>query len=392
MAVQEQTRVLIVEDHDANRLLLREHVVMSGCTPVMASDGVEALREINASAPDMVILDLGLPRLDGESVLRKVRENPDLNALPVVVISGLSERSRVKRCIELGVLDFIPKPFPRGALAGRLRHCLTRYLPRYDGSGLFRARDYAREMVSSLDLLGLATNGRDAGLFGAVLELLERFNPETRGHLERTSAYCRVLTSRLARTGSLSAVIDDTFIEDFSRTARLHDIGKLAIPESILEKPGVLDAEEHRIMRRHVAVGGEILREISSRFPSEPLFEVAADVALYHHERWDGTGYPFGLSGSAIPLVARVMAVADVYDALRSPRSYKPDFTHERSRSIILEGSGKQFDPAVVAGFLECEREFENLFESVDTEAAVPAGVRPRREYPCTLPYHRAAS
>ncbi|MCZ2152806.1 MAG: response regulator, partial [Bryobacterales bacterium] len=305
MAVREQTRVLIVEDHDANRLLLREHVAMNGCTPVMASDGVEALHEINASAPDLVILDLGLPRLDGESVLRKVREDPDLNAIPVIVISGLAERARVRRCIELGVSDFIPKPFPRDSFAGRLRHCLTHFLPRYDGSGLFRARDYARQMVSSLDLLGLAANGAGADMFGAVLNLLERFNPETRSHLERTSAYCRILTSHLASSGSLSSLIDDRFIDDFSRIARLHDIGKLAVPKTILEKPGVLDVAEHRIMRRHVTVGGEILREISTRFSGEALFDMAIDVALYHHERWDGTGYPFGLSGNSIPLVAR---------------------------------------------------------------------------------------
>lgn len=379
MSVSRQARVLIVDDHDTNRLLLREQVTMSGCTPVLASDGLEALHEIHASAPDMVILDLMLPRLDGESVLRKVRANPDFNRMPIVVISALAERARVKRCIDLGAADFIPKPFPPNAIKGRLQHCLSNHSPDGWGPDLFRAREFACEMVSSLGLLCLATKGAPCGSSSAVLELLARFNPETRCHLERTSGFCRVLTAQLARSGSFASVIDDTFIEDFSRTASLHDIGKLAVPDSILSKPGALDAEEHRIMRRHVTVGAEILREIYRRFPNETLFEMAIDLTLYHHERWDGLGYPFGLSGQAIPLVGRVMAIADVYDALRSERSYKAAFSHEKSRDIILEGSGKQFDPAVVAGFLACEREFESLFGNdapIGAETAHPSARR----------------
>lgn len=363
---------------------------MNGYTPVLASDGLEALHEIHASTPDMVILDLVLPRLDGETVLRKVRENPEFNRMPIVVISAAAEHARVQRCIDLGASDFIPKPFPPNVLGSRLRQHLTSQMSQGDGADPFRAREFACEMVSSLGLLGIATKGPSGGSAGAVLELLERFAPETRCHLERTSAFCRVLTAQLAHDRRFANVIDSTFIDDFSRTARVHDIGKLAVPDSILAKPGALDADEHRIMRRHVTVGAEILREIYRRFPNEHRFEMAIDLTLYHHERWDGTGYPFGLSGNAIPLVGRVMAVADVYDALRSLRSYKPAFSHKKSREIIMASSGRQFDPAVVSGFLACERELESLFES-DTTGSNSEPVRARREYSPPHSYRAAA-
>lgn len=393
MSVKKQARVLIVDDHDTNRLLLQEHVAMNGCTPVLASDGLEALQEIHASAPDMVILDLVLPRLDGETVLRKIRANPEFNRMPIVVISALAEHSRVQRCMDLGASDFIPKPFPSHALSSRLNHCLTSHMPESDGTDPFRAREFACEMVSSLGLLGLATKGSPGGSSGAVLELLERFAPETRHHLERTSAFCRVLTTQLAGGRGFAGLINDAFIDGFSRTARLHDIGKLAVPDSILAKPGTLDAEEHRIMRRHVTVGAEILREIYRRFPSEQLFEMAIDLTLYHHERWDGMGYPFGLSGHAIPLVGRVMAIADVYDALRSERSYKAAFSHEKSREIILASAGKQFDPDVVAGFLACERELESLFESdAANEAMDSMRTHVRREYAPPLSFRASVA
>jgi putative two-component system response regulator len=186
------------------------------------------------------------------------------------------------------------------------------------------------------------------------------------------------MSRQLATDRRFGCVMDEQFIEDFARTASLHDIGKLAVPASILEKPGALNVEEHRIMRRHVTVGAEILRELYRRFPQEHCLELAIELTLYHHERWDGMGYPFGLSGHSIPLAGRVMAIADVYDALRSERSYKSAYSHEKSRDIILAGSGKQFDPSIVAGVLACEAELEELYAEAEHELA-PQGLEPAK-------------
>lgn len=363
-------RVLLVEDQEINRRVLQENVALSGCVPVLASDGIEALDEIHASAPDAVILDLKLPRLDGVTVLRRIRENPEFGRMPIMVISGLAEIHRVRQCIDLGASDFLPKPFLPQALRSRLQYCLSASQRQMRDAEPFRAREFAREIVSSLDALGIATRHQADDSSGTLLALLERMAPETRTHLGRTAACIRVMSRQLAKDRRFGGVMDERFIEDFARTASLHDIGKLAVPSSILEKPGALNVEEHRIMRRHVTVGAEILRELYRRFPQEHCLELAIELTLYHHERWDGMGYPFGLSGHSIPLAGRVMAVADVYDALRSERSYKSAYSHEKSRDIILAGSGKQFDPSVVAGFVACDAELEQLYSRPEHELA----------------------
>jgi putative two-component system response regulator len=371
-------RVLIVEDQEMNRRVLQENVALSGCVPVLAADGIEALDEIHASAPDAVILDLKLPRLDGVTVIRRIRENPEFGRMPIMVISAVAEMNKVRQCIDLGASDFLPKPFPPHALRSRLQYCLSNSQREMRDSQPFRAREFAREIVSSLDALGMATRKEAHDSSDTLLALLERMAPETRTHLGRTSACIRVMSRQLATDRRFGCVMDEQFIEDFARTASLHDIGKLAVPASILEKPGALNVEEHRIMRRHVTVGAEILRELYRRFPQERCLELAIELTLYHHERWDGMGYPFGLSGHSIPLAGRVMAIADVYDALRSERSYKSAYSHEKSRDIILAGSGKQFDPAIVAGFLACEAELELLYAEAEHELT-PQALEPAK-------------
>lgn len=355
-------RVLIVEDQDTNRALLREYVTMSGATPVDVSDGIAALTEIHAQTPDLVILDLLLPRMDGISVLRRLRENPDYSRLPIVVISAMSEMENVSQCIELGAIDFLPKPFKPAVLRARLHSYLNRRLYFADDSiSEVLPREFAQQVVASLELLKSSPVGHGVNWSDALFQVLAQFNPETRSHLERMSAYCEALL-RTLRAGSVySHLVTDTFVSHFLKSASLHDIGKLAVPDRILSKPGPLDASEHRIMRRHVTVGGEILRELQVLFPEDERLSLAIELTLYHHERWDGAGYPFGLSGEAIPLPGRIMAIADVYDALTSERCYKSAFSHENSRDIILGGASKQFDPAMVAAFLACEDEFRAI-------------------------------
>ncbi len=371
MTNQGLKRVLIVEDQEANRALLREYVTETGATPVDVADGVAALNEIHAQPPDLVILDLRLPRMDGLTVLQRIRENPEFRRLPIVIISAISELEQVSKCIELGAIDFLPKPFKPSVIRARLQSYLNRrkYIPADTSPDLF-PRQFARQVVASLELLKASPAGQDVNWSDALFQVLAHYNPETRGHLERMSGYCDLLLQELRAHSRYARLIDERFIRQFLQSASLHDIGKLAVPDWILSKPGPLNAEEHRVMRRHVTVGAEILRELQVLFPQDDRLSLAIDVALYHHERWDGAGYPFGLSGESIPLPGRIMALADVYDALTSERCYKAAFSHEASRDIILGAAGKQFDAAVVAAFLACEERFRAISSSTMVEPA----------------------
>jgi putative two-component system response regulator len=355
-------RVLIVEEQQCSRSLLSEYVALLGATPIEVADGLEALSEIHAYPPDLVILDLRIPRLDGMSVLRRLRQTPEFHKLPIVVVSGMVELDKIHECIALGAIDFLPKPFKPRVLQSRIENYLRRrrYVPTVGRPELI-PRDFARQVVTALRFLQASPSGSEQNWSDVLFQILEQYNPETRAHLERVTAYCATLLYQLQQNSIPTHRVDDQFIERLTQTASLHDIGKLGIPDHVLSKPGSLDPDEYHVMRRHVTLGAEILRELKTMFPDDQRIDMAIELTLYHHERWDGTGYPFGLSGGNIPLAGRIMALADVYDALTSERSYKGVFSHQKSREIILSGAGSQFDPVLVSTFLKCEEEFERI-------------------------------
>ena len=196
------------------------------------------------------------------------------------------------------------------------------------------------------------------GIIVALARLAEHRDPDTGAHLERVQAYCQLLSEDLSRQPAFSSVVDDAFIEAIVQSSPLHDIGKVGIPDRILLKPGRLTDDEYTIMKRHAAIGGDVLKELIGDGPAPDFLKMSTDIAYHHHERYDGTGYPDGLAGEAIPLSARIMAVADVYDALTSKRVYKDAMSHERASAILVEGSGGHFDPAIIASFQRCEEAF----------------------------------
>ena len=199
----------------------------------------------------------------------------------------------------------------------------------------------------------------------ALMKLVEARDPSTGVHLERVRAYAKLLASTLARSPRYRNVLDELMISAIHTASPLHDIGKVGVSDMILLKPGSLTPEEMALMRRHTTMGGQTLRAIARRGLDNPYIEVAYDLAMYHHERWDGAGYPFGLPGPHIPIAARIIALADVYDALTSKRCYKPAFSHAESRAYILEQTGKHFDPEVVEAFLSRELDFVRIREAL---------------------------
>jgi putative two-component system response regulator len=197
----------------------------------------------------------------------------------------------------------------------------------------------------------------------ALAKLSEYRDPETGAHLERLKIYCQLLCNYLATTHKFREQVTPAFSQDLVRSSPLHDIGKVGIADAILKKPGRLTVDEFEIMKTHAAIGGDTLRTVYEKYPSQNFIKCGMDVAYGHHEKWDGSGYPLGLVGEQIPLVARILALVDVYDALTCRRIYKPPFPREKANSIILEGKGKHFDPDIVDAFMHLEQEFHDIAE-----------------------------
>jgi putative two-component system response regulator len=213
---------------------------------------------------------------------------------------------------------------------------------------------------------------RDATIL-ALAKLAEHRDPETGAHLERVQHYCRLLSRSLAETSRYAALIDNEFVDHIVRSSPLHDIGKVGIPDSVLLKAGRLTVDEFEVMKRHAAIGGDTLRPLVVKGRGQTFLQMGMDIAYCHHEKFDGTGYPRGLAGEAIPLAARILSLADVYDALTSKRVYKEAMSHDEAAFIIRRESAAHFDPDVVNAFNRCESEFRRLAEEMRDQAPAPA-------------------
>ncbi|MEM7622198.1 MAG: HD domain-containing phosphohydrolase [Planctomycetota bacterium] len=217
----------------------------------------------------------------------------------------------------------------------------------------------------------LSLEGRNLALF-ALAKLADSRDPDTGAHIERTRMFCKLLARGLHDRGLYPETVDHGFVELIEQTSPLHDIGKIGIPDSILLKPGRLSEVEFAVMKSHTKIGADTLTAAINEFPEARFLEMARDIAMSHHERWDGTGYPDGIAGDAIPLPARIMAIADVYDALRSTRVYKPAVDHDRTVEMILEGEGTHFDPGLIPVFREVATKFELAFEQWGSDGGDP--------------------
>lgn len=267
---------------------------------------------------------------------------------------------------------------------GRIKWVHTQYVVDYDISGKLVSvhgtiQDITEEKVAEEKLQRYNTQLEEmvqekvreisesqmATIF-ALVKLAESRDDDTGKHIVRTSEYCRLLAKALRASGHYTDEIDDSFIENIANASPLHDIGKVGIPDAILLKPGRLTPEEFDVMKTHVTLGYNTLAMVHNQYPENAFIRVGMDIAQYHHEKWDGSGYIGKLQGTEIPLAARIMALADVYDALRSKRVYKEAFSHEKSISIILQGSGNHFDPTLVEVFMQNNDAMETIFESAN--------------------------
>lgn len=325
-------RVLIADDDEIALELLEHTLLQAGHEVVKVNNGRAALEQIRTGEFRMLISDWEMPEMDGIELCKRVRERHYGGYTYVILVTSNDGCDNVVAGLEAGADDFLSKPFQPSELCVRLR---------------------AGERLLSLE-------SRNLMIF-ALAKLAESRDPETGAHLERMREYCKLIAETLSHKPEHEHIVDGEYVQSIYLTSPLHDIGKVGIPDSVLLKPGRLTPEEFDVMKTHTTIGAETLSAAMEQNPDAEFLRMARDIALTHHEKVDGSGYPNGLSQRSIPLCGRIVALADVYDALRAKRVYKEAFTHEVARSIILEGCGSHFDPAIVECFLEREAEFIDI-------------------------------
>ncbi|MGE4297787.1 MAG: two-component system response regulator [Desulfovibrionaceae bacterium] len=339
-------KILIVDDTAENIHILME-ALKTDYAIVAATNGEKALRlALSDPSPDIILLDIMMPGIDGYEVCRRLKQDVRTKHVPVVFITALTDEEDEAKGLALGAVDFITKPFRPSLVKMRVHNHLELKNHRDHLEAMVRER--TRELALTQEVT-----------IEAMASLAETRDPETGGHIKRTQNYVRLLAQNLRQLPDYAPLLDsDKTIEMLYLSAPLHDIGKVGVPDAILLKPGKLAADEYEQMKKHTIYGRDAILIAQAKLGDSSFLHHAAEIAYTHHEKWDGTGYPNGLAGDAIPVSGRLMAIADVYDALISKRVYKPPFPHTKAVRIIAEGRGTHFDPAMVDAFLGIEGQF----------------------------------
>jgi response regulator RpfG family c-di-GMP phosphodiesterase len=357
-------RLLLVDDEAAIRTLCRFALAAEGFECDEAEDGVRALQMAAEKPYDLVVLDIDMPKMSGIDVCRRLREQPPCPNLKVLMASGGANGDVMAQLLLAGADDYVTKPFSIVQLQGRVKAAL-RLKEAQDRSDSLNRRLLAsnRELEDNLGLRNRDLLHTRNALVLSLAKLVEHRASEGRGHLVRMQRYCRRLAEEASRSPSFAGQIDDNFIETLECCVPLHDIGTVALPDHILLKPGKLDPEEQLSMQAHTVIGSDVLRQVLEQHgQSMGFLRLAIDITRHHHERYDGKGYPDGLAGDSIPLAARIVTIADVYDNLRSRRSYKPAFSHPSSLQVMTDNSPGHFDPALLKIFSRSAEDFERIY------------------------------
>lgn len=324
--------------------ILREDYALS-----VATSGAKAIAlATGPSTPDIILLDVMMEGMDGYEVCRRLKDDVRTAKIPIIFVTALSQEADETKGLSLGAVDYLTKPLQPEIVKARIRNHLE----------LKAYRDDLERMVA--EQVQRIASSHLSTIF-ALSKLAESRDDDTGSHLERTQSYCKVVASKLLEKGLYPSLIDADFVETIYWACPLHDLGKVAIPDAVLCKPGKLSNEEFEVMKTHTGRGSDTLRLVTESYPDNSFLNMGLAIARSHHEWWDGRGYPDGLKGEAIPLAARIMALADVYDALTSKRCYKEALSHQEAIQLIASESGTHFDPDLVSVFLEMEQEIEEL-------------------------------
>jgi putative two-component system response regulator len=348
--------VLIVDDAPANLELLAEILRERGIEPRPVLSGQQAIVAAQADPPDLILLDINMPVMNGFEVYARLKADATFKDIPVIFITALMETADKLKAFSMGAVDYVTKPFQAEEVCARVEtHLRLRKLQRDMTTYNNHLEELVQEKIKEISRSQMAT------IF-ALAKLAESRDSDTGQHLERVQVLSRILACELRSIPMYAGIITDHYLETLYQAAPLHDIGKVGIPDAILLKPGKLSPAEFDEMKRHTGFGAETLKSVQASYPGNSFIEMGVDIAQSHHEKFDGSGYPFGVKGEAIPLSASIVALADVYDAMRSKRPYKSALSHVEATDFIIQSGGKHFNPHIVAAFIRRSGDFAALY------------------------------
>lgn len=370
--------ILVVDDTPANLQILIDTLKERGHRVRPVLSGKLALEVARLRLPDLVLLDVNMPEMSGYAVCAAFKQDPLLADIPIIFLSANIDTADKVQAFASGGVDYVTKPFQVEEVHARVdAHLKIRRLQVVLDQYNHSLQDMVQAQVQEISESQIAT-------ILALAKLSEYRDKDTGNHILRVQRYCRVLARHLAEAGIFGNMIDETFIDNIFHASVLHDIGKVGIPDCILLKPDKLTADEYEIMKTHSRLGAETLAAVMKAYPGNEFVRMGMEVAQSHHEHWDGSGYPDGLAGEAIPLAARIMSIADQYDVLRNQRPYKPAFDAAKTYAILTEGDGRSdprhLDPRVLASFKLLAKEFAEIFEQLQEQ--IPESKERRKPWP----------
>ena len=351
-------RKILVVDDDITTLHILKNTLKELCHVNLMTSAQQALDFLSKNIPDMILLDVEMPHMNGYELIGILKKNPEYRDIPVIFLTGLEGQDSELTALRLGALDYMQKPVIPELVRARVKLHLELDMYRKNLLDMVNQRTATIRRLQEvvISMLATTTESRDS---------------DTGNHIHRTQSFVSLLLEHGRILKDLQN-LEQAYINDVIIASQLHDIGKVGIPDAILLKPGKLTDEEFAIMKTHTLIGYRLLDQAAAELNTESLLDVAKVIAYTHHEKWDGTGYPQGLQGEEIPIVGRIMAIADVYDALISRRPYKEPMSHEVACKIIMEGKGTNFDPQVIEVFESIHHLFKAVAEKNADDQITP--------------------
>lgn len=341
-------KTILVVDDDRLNLLVAQKLLSEDYHVAAVNSGELAFRYLEKNQPDLVLLDIQMPAMDGFEVMHRLQEDRRWRKISVIFLTADRTEKTEETCFKMGAVDYIGKPFVPAIMMQRIRRTLE-------------LDDYRRSLEQMVEQQLQKITQLQQDIIFSMANLIESRDGTTGEHVKRTSGYVNLLVEKMQEKGLYKEKLTDGYVDYLQKAAPLHDIGKIAIPDAVLQKPGKLTKAEYELIQIHAEEGGRLIRENMSRIAEQEFVDIACDMAACHHEKWAGGGYPKGLKGEEIPLSARILAIADVFDALVSERQYKKGMTLEQAFAILKEERGRSFEPELLDVFLAAEEELRQL-------------------------------